>query len=113
MTAFIEPIALPVACMTRGGQSAMAQADVTKDYPADPILWIVDFFTGGNPDPRAPLGSHSRRGGYEIRCQTEYLIRELARPVAKVPRPSNHNVPCARSRPCRPSRFVHTGKSTG
>lgn len=30
----------------------------------------------GNPDPRAHVASHSRWGGYEIRRQTEYLIRE-------------------------------------
>ena len=30
----------------------------------------------GNPDPRAHVASHSLWGGYEIRRQTEYLIRE-------------------------------------
>jgi len=30
----------------------------------------------GNPDPRAHVAGHSRWGGYEIRRQTEYLIRE-------------------------------------
>lgn len=30
----------------------------------------------GNPDPRAHVPEHSRWGGYEIRKQTEYMIRE-------------------------------------
>ena len=30
----------------------------------------------GNPDPQAHVPAHSRWGGYEIRRQTEYLIRE-------------------------------------
>ena len=37
----------------------------------------------GNPDPRAHTPSHSRWGGYEIRRQTEYLIREKFVPALK------------------------------
>ncbi len=35
----------------------------------------------GNPDPRAHVPAHSRWGGYEIRRQTEYLIREKLMPA--------------------------------
>lgn len=35
----------------------------------------------GNTDPRAHVPSHSRWGGYEIRRQTEYLIREKFMPA--------------------------------
>lgn len=35
----------------------------------------------GNPDARAHVASHSRWGGYEIRRQTEYLIREKFMPA--------------------------------
>lgn len=35
----------------------------------------------GNPDPRAHVPAHSRWGGYEIRRQTEYLIREKLTPA--------------------------------
>ena len=37
----------------------------------------------GNADPRAHVPAHSRWGGYEIRRQTEYLIREKFVPALK------------------------------
>lgn len=37
----------------------------------------------GNTDPRAHVPAHSRWGGYEIRRQTEYLIREKFVPALK------------------------------
>lgn len=37
----------------------------------------------GNPDARAHVPPHSRWGGYEIRRQTEYLVREKLMPALK------------------------------
>ena len=78
-----------LAVMPGGGRDPKRVATPTVTSPVwsgfVPAVTAGDFVfvagqmargADGNPDPRAHVASHSRWGGYEIRRQTEYLIRE-------------------------------------
>ena len=74
-----EPKRVPTPTVTAPLWSGFVPAVTTGDFVfiAGQMVRGVD----GTPDPRAHVPSHSRWGGYEIRRQTEYLIREKFLPA--------------------------------
>ena len=75
----LEPKRVPTPTVTSPIWSGFVPAVTSGDfvYVAGQMARGAD----GSPDPRAHVPSHSRWGGYEIRRQTEYLIREKFTPA--------------------------------
>ncbi len=69
-----EPRRVSTPQVTSPSFSGFVPAVTTGDFVF--IAGQVARGVDSNPDPRAHVPAHSRWGGYEIRRQTEYLIRE-------------------------------------
>jgi enamine deaminase RidA (YjgF/YER057c/UK114 family) len=69
-----EPARVPTPQVTAPVWSGFVPAVMSGDFVF--VAGQMARGADGNPDPRAHTPSHSRWGGYEIRRQTEYLIRE-------------------------------------
>jgi enamine deaminase RidA (YjgF/YER057c/UK114 family) len=74
-----EPKRVSAAQVTAPVWSGFAPAVTSGDFVF--VAGQMARGADGNPDPRAHVPPHSLWGGYEIRRQTEYLIREKFIPV--------------------------------
>ncbi len=74
-----EPRRIPTPQVTAPVWSGFVPAVAAGDFVF--VAGQMARGADGNPDPRAHVASHSRWGGYEIRRQTEYLIREKLLPA--------------------------------
>jgi enamine deaminase RidA (YjgF/YER057c/UK114 family) len=74
-----EPRRVPTPSVTAPVWSGFVPAVTSGDFVF--IAGQMARAADGNADPRAHVPSHSRWGGYEIRRQTEYLIREKLIPA--------------------------------
>ena len=70
----LEPKRVPTPTVTAPIWSGFVPAVTSGDFVF--VAGQMARGADGNPDPRAHVPHHSRWGGYEIRRQTEYLIRE-------------------------------------
>ena len=76
-----EPTRVPTPKVTAPVWSGFVPAVTSGDFVF--VAGQMARGADGNPDPRAHTPAHSRWGGYEIRRQTEYLIREKFVPALK------------------------------
>ncbi|HZM43629.1 MAG TPA: Rid family hydrolase [Burkholderiales bacterium] len=74
-----EPKRVPTPQVTSPVWSGFVPAVTSGDFVF--IAGQMARAASGEPDPRAHVASHSLWGGYEIRRQTEYLIREKLGPA--------------------------------
>lgn len=74
-----EPKRVATPNVTAPVWSGFAPAVTTGDFVF--IAGQMARGADGNPDARAHVPSHSRWGGYEVRRQTEYVIREKLMPA--------------------------------
>ena len=74
-----EPRRIPTPQVTAPVWSGFVPAVATGDFVF--VAGQMARGADGNPDPRAHVPPHSRWGGYEIRRQTEYVIREKLLPA--------------------------------
>ena len=74
-----EPKRVPTPQVTAPVWSGFVPAVTSGDFVF--IAGQMARGADGNPDPRAHVPPHSLWGGYEIRRQTEYLIREKLGPA--------------------------------
>ncbi len=84
-----QPKRVPTPNVTAPAWSGFVPAVTTGDFVF--IAGQMARGADGNPDPRAHVPSHSRWGGYEIRRQTEYLIREKLAPALQAAGSSPEN----------------------
>ncbi len=84
-----QPKRVPTPTVTAPAWSGFVPAVTTGDFVF--IAGQMARGADGNPDPRAHVPSHSRWGGYEIRRQTEYLIREKLAPALQAAGSSPEN----------------------
>ena len=75
----LDPKRVPTPTVTAPIWSGFVPAVTAGDYVF--VAGQMARGADGTPDPRAHVPSHSRWGGYEIRRQTEYLIREKFTPA--------------------------------
>lgn len=75
----LEPKRVPTPTVTAPIWSGFVPAVTAGDFVF--VAGQMARGADGTPDPRAHVPSHSRWGGYEIRRQTEYLIREKFMPA--------------------------------
>lgn len=74
-----EPRRVPTPSVTAPAWSGFVPAVASGDFVF--IAGQMARGADGNPDPRAHVPAHSLWGGYEIRRQTEYLIRQKLVPA--------------------------------
>ena len=84
-----QPKRVPTPTVTAPAWSGFVPAVTSGDFVF--IAGQMARGADGNPDPRAHVPSHSRWGGYEIRRQTEYLIREKLAPALQAAGSSPEN----------------------